>query len=72
MISPKEELFTWIFKSSTYVLDSTDLCMARVKKQLNKCSVNHSQQSQHRTSIITVVSEIVNIQKTYRENEDIL
>jgi len=57
---------------STYVLDSTNLGMARVKQQLNKCSVRHSQQSQHRTSIITLVTEIVNIQKTYRENEDIL
>jgi len=61
-----------MFKFSTYVLDSTDLGMARVKKQLNTCSVSHSQQSQHHTSIITVITEIVNIQKTYRDNEDIL
>jgi len=46
--------------------------MARVKKQLNTRSVSYSQQSQHRTSIVTVVTEIVNIQRTYRENEDIL
>jgi len=67
-----EELFTWKFKFSTYVLDSTDLGMARVKQQLNTCSVSHRQQSQHRTSIITLVTEIVNIQKIYREIEDIL
>jgi hypothetical protein len=45
--------------------------MARVKKQLNTCSVSQNQQSQHHTSIITEVTETVNIQKTYRENEDI-
>jgi len=61
-----------MFKFCTYVLDSTGLGMARVKKQLNTHSVSHSQQSQHHTSIITVITETVNIQKTYRDNEDIL
>jgi hypothetical protein len=55
-----------MFKFSTYIFYYTDLGMVRVKKQLNTCSINHSQQSQHHTSITTVATEIVNIQETMK------